>query len=192
MWLTTEKTMNKADASGNLTYETEKGFLGFSRAKVARDANGKKIGSRSARATMKNAINDKNTVSVKQGDETGVPEGEPNTIQMNSEEIGDYMRNTSRDLNKTTSGFALTFLHELSHTLIGGNFEDPGMKVRFEPGDVEEKINKIRKQLGPSYGQRLSYFFEGTNSGNRYVPFSQEALRELKKGNDPTSSYIKW
>ncbi len=44
------------NVNGNLNYATEKGFLGIKKAKVARNSDGKKIGSRLARKALKRAI----------------------------------------------------------------------------------------------------------------------------------------
>ncbi|MBK8506124.1 MAG: hypothetical protein IPL46_30360 [Saprospiraceae bacterium] len=109
-----------ADASGNVTYGTEKGFLGSKKAKIARDADGKKLGSRSARKALISAIKSDGTINIL--DNTGggnfVYTGS-NDIHFDLTEINMIQGMLSPDVNSSTFGPGLVALHELSHTQIG-------------------------------------------------------------------------
>ena len=183
-----------ADANGNLSYATEKGFLGIKKTKVARDSDGKKIGSRSARKALKSAIKDDATVNVL--DNTGggnfVPTLGANEINFDLSEINSLMSKSSSGLDATTVGPALVFLHELGHTGVGGSRDDPSRADRPNiPGPNVRKVNRMRKQLGKNFGIRAIY---GTrqNGSNHYMPFSKKGLRQLKKGSVPSSLYLKF
>ena len=74
----------------------------------------------------------------------------------------------------------MTFLHELHHTTIGGNYQDT--TENFGTGDVVDRMNKIRNELnkqGFNYGERLNYKAIPSGDGN-IIPFNNSALTSLK------------
>ncbi len=95
-----------------------------------------------------------------------------------------------------TWGIGMTFFHELGHTYYGGLKTDPQRPInnqfyqaneRIRSGENETLMNRIRRQLGGSWGRRLSYYDVGPNG---FMPFSKEALKRLKNGLSPTGQYI--
>jgi RHS repeat-associated protein len=181
------------NANDNLEYETEKGFLGFKRAKVKRDANGKKIGSSLARRKLRKAIKNKETITVKNNTGGGnyVPSLGANEINFDMAEINTLMGAASSDLNSSTVGAALVFIHEIGHTGVGGSRDDPDQNPDNVPGRNVRVINRMRRQLGENYGIRATY---GTTvvRGNHYMPFSSQTKKQLKKGVVPTIQYLKF
>ena len=181
------------DENGNLSYTTEKGFLGIKKAKVARDSNGKKIGSRSARKALKSAIKDKETINVFDSDGSGnrVTPG-TNNLYFDIGQINDLMDKASSDLDPTTMGPALIFLHEAGHTLVGGSRSDGRKSKRdVRPGPNPKRINRMRRQLGISFGIRAAY--DPTSVGtDSYMPFSKKTLKRIKKGKVPNEKYLKF
>ena len=100
------------------------------------------------------------------------------------------IKNTlSLDLNPETMGQGMIFMHELDHTIVGKSLSDINSNIL--PGDVVRRVNQIRRQLGPSYGQRAAY--DPTVIGDfNYVPFSSQSLEMLKSGVAPTIQYMKF
>lgn len=79
-----------------------------------------------------------------------------------------------------TLGFGMTFLHELHHTTIGGDYHDS--TELFGTGPVVDNMNIIRNELnkqGFNYGERLNYKAIHTKEGN-IIPFNESALTSLK------------
>lgn len=195
-------TLN-VDDDGNVTVATEKNKRGKEKAIVRRDANGKKIGSSSARKNLRNAINHDDTVTVNDN-----PYGKSrvtldangnytNEIGLDSFEINSYT--PSAGLNPLTNDIGMVFFHELGHTPVGGGHHDPvgaGTDGNFSAGPNVRRVNKIRRQLGPSYGQRMIYNDIGINhsptnkSGDVYSPYSQQSLNQLRNGQTPTSLFL--
>ncbi|MBN8687575.1 MAG: hypothetical protein J0M10_11160 [Chitinophagales bacterium] len=180
------------DADGNVTYaKSDDG-----KAVVGNDANGKKAGSKTARKELMKVINSKkHTVNVKYTtggtmvDNNG--KKSTNDILFNPQEILSTMsgKNVSGDLNRTTFGFALSFFHELGHTLYkGGNLNDgtgPG-----DPGR-ERLPNKIRRELGVNdYGQNILHDPLNGPDGRKYFPFSMESYNRLISNQLPLDKYI--
>ncbi|MEM8940361.1 MAG: RHS repeat-associated core domain-containing protein [Bacteroidota bacterium] len=183
-----------ADANGNVTFATEKGFLGIKKAKVARDADGKKIGSRLARKALKDAIKDDATVNIVDNSGGGnfVPSLGANEINFDISEVNTLMGKASSDLDPTTVGPALVFLHELGHTGVGGSRDDPSRADSpMKAGPNPRKINRMRRQLGKSFGIRAAYGVTRVGR-NVYMPFSKKALRRLKKGKAPRGKFLKF
>jgi hypothetical protein len=191
-------TLTVDPKSGQMTYATTTNKRGKTAAAVATDANGKKVGSRTARKMITKAIDNKNTVNVYATNKMGSMGGGLQ-ININSTQINQLISGTSSDLESKTMGFGMTFLHELGHTDLGGSEVDPqtfttpsGTKaVNFgELGTNVPKMNRIRSQLGSSYGQRTSYGSMPIG-GNTYLPFSTGAKSDLERGIVPANSYIK-
>ena len=191
-------TLTVDPISGQMTYATTTNKRGETAAVVATDANGKKVGSRTARKMITKAIDNKNTVNVYATNKMGSVGGGLQ-ININSTQINQLVSGTSSDLDSKTMGFGMTFLHELGHTDLGGSEVDPqtfttpgGTKAVIfgELGTNVPKMNRIRSQLGSSYGQRTSYGSMPIG-GNTYLPFSTEAKSDLERGIVPANSYIK-
>ncbi len=90
--------------------------------------------------------------------------------------------NGATGVNNKTMGFGMTFLHELDHTALGsGNDDSKGLG---KTGDVVDRMNIIRSQMGESWGQRLSYSALKQN-GRSYIPMSPMSLSEIKDGRAP-------
>jgi RHS repeat-associated protein len=184
------------DENGNVTYATDK----KGRAVVSRDENGNKIGSRAARKSLTKIIDSETTISVGGTDgltRTDMDGADPNLILFNPEQMQSAMdvTNMSSDLNPTTFGYALTFFHEVGHTAYGGAGQDPPFVAGQNPyetaGRQEILPNRIRRQLGSEYGQRVTYTSYYIPSAQKnYFPWSQKTLRQLKAGNVPTQKYI--
>ena len=160
-----------------------------------RDADGKKVkGSKLARKTLKKLIKSSTTVSVidNQGGGTKVVNHQ-NKIRYDQRQQDFLQIYLSQDLHKEAFGPGITFFHELGHTAYGGGLADPGgEEAKITSGEIEIIPNKIRRQLGPSYGQRKAYDHTIINTEfgpSKYLPFSEQALRQIKAGKIPTSSY---
>ncbi|MCB9300741.1 MAG: RHS repeat-associated core domain-containing protein [Lewinellaceae bacterium] len=160
-----------------------------------RDADGKKVkGSRLARKSLKKLINSSTTISVvdNQGGGTKVVNHE-NKIRYDQGQQDFLQIYLSQDLHKEAFGPGITFFHELGHTAYGGGLADPGgEEAKITSGEIEIIPNKIRRQLGPSYGQRKAYDHTIINTEfgpSKYLPFSKQALRQIQEGKPPTSSY---
>lgn len=92
----------------------------------------------------------------------------------------------------------MVFLHELGHTPVGGGHHDPigdGTNGFMVAGSNENRINRIRRELGPSYGQRMIYndFRINMSRANvkdqRFRAYSETSLNQLRKGQTPTIMY---
>ena len=181
------------DDDGNVTYEMKDG-----KAVVSKDENGKDVGSKSARKALMKLIKSKQTVTVDGTSgltKTDMDGADPNLILINPAQTYSEMRNTSPDLNSTTNGFALTFFHELGHTKYGGRGQDPpfveGQNGYLQAGRQERLPNRIRREMGNSYGQRMTYFpYYVKSEGNSYYPWTATSLEQLKNNQTPTSGFI--
>ena len=189
-----------ADANGNVSYaKNSKGKA------VVTKVNGKKSGSRAARKALTKLIDSETTVSVA-GSNTlstrvDMDGPDPNLIIFNPGQTQDAINNTSGDLNSTTNGWALTFFHEIGHTEYGGTGYDPSTGPANGPAKQQDPFttagrqeilpNRIRRQLGRDYGQRVIYnSIPVSSAGQNYFPWSQKSLRQLKAGIVPTQKFI--
>ncbi len=161
------------------------------------DSEGNCIGSPTARDMVIDAIEHSESVSVFSLDNKS-SSGGGHQININGNQVEGFINGSSVDINSSTMGYAMTFLHELSHTDIGGNLQDPysvvdGSRVYIEgiPGQVEDKMNQIRQELGRDYGQRMSYTAFPMNDVN-IVPFSFSALFSLDNSVFPSRSFIRY
>jgi hypothetical protein len=67
------------------------------------------------------------------------------------------------------------------HTLVNPKgIQTDGNQTFGTPGPIEDQMNAIRRELGPDYGQRLSYVGL-PDAGKAYPPFNQMALSNLSK-----------
>ena len=94
-------------------------------------------------------------------------------------------------LDQSTLGWGLVFFHESRHSKFGGSGVDD--KNNWGTGLVVDFMNKIRQELGSSYGVRENYVGIPIEQ-EAYIPFDKSSLNSLKSGNKPDSNskYIKY
>ncbi|NCP58749.1 MAG: hypothetical protein GW839_00400 [Flavobacteriales bacterium] len=172
------KLVYKKDADGN--------------AIISKDADGNDIGSSEARGLVTGALNNSKIVNLEFGE---IKEGSgvsfetddgQQYIALDPTKIQGMIDGSSKGLNNTTFGFAMTLMHEIDHTDIGLSKTGHGAEsTTFGlTGTVVDRMNKIRRQLGSSYGQRMSY--ASLNSyGSNYIPFSSSSLSILRSNPTP-------
>jgi len=181
----------------SLNIDAKTGHLDFDRSKgskplIRRDENGRKIGSRTARKMLIKAIKDKRVLVVKdnQPNGSGTRAG---SLEMDYDvtDAQVFMAGASSELNPTTMGYAMVFIHEIDHTALGRGGSDPRRRSEYDyrKGPVVRKMNRVRKQLGEEYGSRESYDFirdEKNERAPQHIPFSKQVkrtlLRNLKGG----------
>jgi RHS repeat-associated protein len=178
------------DDEGNVSYASQDG-----KASVAKDKDGKKVGSRAARKALIKLIDADAKVTVKDypngGTRVDMDGPDPNVILFDSKQIDGFIAGTSKDLNPTTYGYALNFFHELGHTAYAGAKLDPMKSPHTLSGPVEALPNRIRRQLGGEYGQRVVYAQVLIQSENKtYMAFSQQTLQRLQNQQSPKEKYI--
>lgn len=176
------------EITGLILTVNENGFLNYKK------PEGKLKGSKTARKMLMKAIDSKNVVNVKDGpfnhvDMDSKDKKIQNEIQISFKEICDTRY--SSDLNPKTFGHAFTFLHELGHTRVGGRMLDEDRDGNISSNVIN--MNKIRKEMGEDYGQRVDYgpFNVKTDWEYMYIPFSNSALEKLEKSELPESKYVK-
>lgn len=161
------KTDSKGNAKTNNSYETSK----------------------TAKTDLMAAIDDQNqTISVKSGNNGSLTVSGTNNVELDRGEILAGMDNSGNVLDNTTMGFGLTFMHELYHTNLGGGLSDPVKANRAtQTGDVVDRVNVIRSELGYFYGQRTAYgvgskvpFNLGTvNTYNPYKTYKKNLINRI-------------
>lgn len=83
-------------------------------------------------------------------------------------------------------------MHEVCHSNVGGSLSDPTGPIVFgQTGDVVDRMNIIRSQLGSDYGQRTSYAALPLGQ-YAYIPFSQVTRTMLSHGLIPSTSFIRY
>jgi hypothetical protein len=110
-------------------------------------------------------------------------------FHLTPEQIDQFVRGTSKDLDNRTFGWGMVFLHELGHRFLG--LSDPSEEKRStKPGENVELMNKIRREMGKNWGERQVYGSYVVN-GNVYMAFTPEALEELRNGRVPGKGVVK-
>jgi RHS repeat-associated protein len=170
--------------SGMLVYATDENGNPI----IATDEKGNPGGSAEARNLIINAINATDVVETFLTP-TKTSKGAGLQLALNPKQIESFIKGVSSGLNPKTLGFGMVFMHELLHTKVSGALKDPGPTFGLT-GSVVDRMNIIRSQLGPDYGQRLSYAAYPLR-GSNYLPFDQAALNRLKKNSLPSTLYIK-
>ncbi|MEL7123945.1 MAG: RHS repeat-associated core domain-containing protein, partial [Bacteroidota bacterium] len=180
------------DDKGNVTINQAAG--------VKKDANGKDIGSKTARKMLIKAISSESMVTIEDNpggksrvwlDDDG---NYTNEIKLDVLEINSSK--PSKNLNPLTNGIGMIFFHELGHTPVGGGRHDPvgiGTDGDYDPGPNVRRINKIRKELGPSFGKRMVYNFKALVDEKKqrvllYDAYSKTALKALRQGKAPNKN----
>ena len=169
---------------GQVTYKTDKNGNAV--------LNGKK-NSATARDILTGIINNSETLSVFTTTGRG-SRGEVGgkNLGIDPTQISSFISGTSSDLNETTMGYGMTFLHEALHTKFGGSNSDD-KRALGKTGANVDIVNTIRSELGEKYGQRTSYGGVRLRpSGSPIVPFSRSSLNSLRSGRMPTNSFIKF
>ncbi|MBK8518112.1 MAG: hypothetical protein IPL55_18055 [Saprospiraceae bacterium] len=147
------------------------------------DENGKPIsngGSEEARNLITSAISNLTVLKVGYNKSKSYSAG--SGIVLSDNQIQGFINGTSSDLDKRTLGYGMVFLHEIDHSTVGSGNVDS--KTLGTTGDVVDRMNKIRAQMGFSWGQRLSYpsYQLSPFSKESYLPFSRTALNSLNTG----------
>ncbi len=159
-----------------LEYAMENG-----KAVIAKDDNGKKLGSASARRLLTNAIDHKEKVSVVAGTKSEVPPG-TNEIRLSDSQINDFI-NGAVGVDNRTMGFGMSLLHELHHTKVGGGLSDnPNSAYRLNPGAVVTEMNAVRAELneqGWNMGQRMTYTMLPRGGIAGVIPFNLSSWYNL-------------
>ena len=140
---------------------------------------GKEIdaGSKTARNFLIKMIDNKTEIEVSYHAKRTVTSG--TQIGLSFEQISNMVK-SAVGVDGNTLGFGMTFLHELHHTTIGGDYHDS--TELFGTGPVVDNMNIIRNELnkqGFNYGERLNYKAIHTKEGN-IIPFNESALTSLK------------
>ena len=132
---------------------------------------GKEIdaGSKTARNFLIKMIDNKTEIEVSYHAKRTVTSG--TQIGLSFEQISNMVKGAV-GVDGNTLGFGMTFLHELHHTTIGGDYHDS--TELFGTGPVVDNMNIIRNELnkqGFNYGERLNYKAIHTKEGN-IIPFN--------------------
>ena len=94
-------------------------------------------------------------------------------------------------MDPKTMGWGMVFFHECWHPIFGGSGID--VTGGFGTGDPVDFVNKIRSELGGSFGQRLNYEPIQIEM-KRFIPFDVPSFENLKRGFRPPtdSKYIEY
>lgn len=177
-------TLSISTATGQITYVKKTNGNPVVSTKTDTNGNIVEVGSATARNALIKAISKPDFVNVAinaSSNVSGVPRGS-NDIWLSPNQINGFITGTT-NLDNSTLGWGMTFMHELHHTQVGGGLLDtPG-----NPGPVVTQMNIIRSELntqGGNYGQRLDY---GATSVGRYnyIPFNILAQYQLNLGFAP-------
>lgn len=142
--------------------------------------------SKTARDEILNLIKSDGTVYIDFStiSSQGIQVSDPcvSAIMINPADIDKFVSGTSQDLNKMTFGLGMTALHELGHTFLHDNFSH-SLATLNSFGVIDEtdvRTNKIRSELGASWGQRTSYTSLQVGN-NEYLPMSKASLHTLNE-----------
>ncbi|MBS1912964.1 MAG: hypothetical protein JST22_13340 [Bacteroidetes bacterium] len=107
--------------------------------------------------------------------------GDDQTVYLSPKQINTFIAG-AHNVDPTTMGWGISFIHETLHSSVeptmGGLNDD--LSKFGAIGGVENFVNRMRAELGPQYGQRLSYIpLVDPNNRAAYVPFNQSALMQL-------------
>jgi RHS repeat-associated protein len=141
--------------------------------------------SRSARQEVLNLITSAGTVYIDFGSisSQGLEEsdGQTGAVVINPGDIDAQVSGTSSDLNKMTFGLGMTVLHELGHTYLHNDFShsDATLSSFGTIDETDIRVNRMRRELGANWGQRLSYTSVPFLGGN-YIPMTNASLRTIR------------
>ncbi|HRK06112.1 MAG TPA: RHS repeat-associated core domain-containing protein, partial [Chlorobiota bacterium] len=151
-------------------------------------------GSQTARELLTTAIESTETVYLSLGNikkaSQGGEFGGHSVVGINPFQVRDVINGARGGLDSRTMGFGMTFLHELSHTRLGGSLTDATSPGNPE-GDVEKRMNVVRTELGASWGQRQTYV--AVQDGNYYeIPFSKAGMLLNEAGKPPIGPSVRF
>jgi hypothetical protein len=162
---------------------------------IATNQSGNQIGSATARSVLMGAINNTLTASVSIQAGSGSESVSNFNFNIDPSQINAMIAGTNSSLNPATMGFGMGFMHELSHTFVGGSLGDATIfgnsRVFGVPGPNEDRMNIIRSELGADYGQRMSYSHR-TIGGVNYLPFGPISCNQLKNGIPANAYTVRW
>jgi len=153
------------------------------------DASGNvvQMGSETARNQLIKIIDAPETINtgINRNPTSAGSKGGGNQIWLDPNQINAFISGTF-GVDNTTLGWAMTYLHETYHTIIGGGLKDNNfLFINHNPlGEVVPQMNIIRAELnaqGGNYGQRMSYVAYPIY-GNTYMPFCQPSLQSVTNG----------
>ncbi|MBX7215662.1 MAG: hypothetical protein K1X90_01750 [Candidatus Kapabacteria bacterium] len=147
-------------------------------------------GSETARNLLMSLIdkNEKISVAIGRGEGSRAGIFGTNLVILDPEQIGRFERG-SVGIDKRTMSYAMIFFHEVLHLKAAGNHKDIHGFGNIGYPDIVG--NKIRSELGPSWGQRLSYDFHPNDVTNTlFLPFTLQAKLAMENNQIPTTGYI--
>ena len=182
-----------------LTYREKVFRVGFSFNKEKEDRKWTKLsstayrrgkgGSPTLRKILVSAIKSKRTVNVTLENLGHGPHSDAKmNVTLDAQVIEKEMKGV-RNMDQRTWGWGFAFLHEFFHTTPGGRLTDgPKEEQGTMPGATEQLLNKIRRELGQEFGERLFYYLEGAS----HIPFDKESYKAIMEGRvpDPKSKYL--
>ncbi len=168
--------MGELGGQTGLEFFEADGFLEYHKdeegnALISTDEDGNEIGSSIARQAVSRAIDNQDKTASFSLVTEGGNQGIGLDFQVDVTQTQSFIDGTSDDLNKSTMGFGLMFIHELLHTEIGLNRLHGLEAQQFgRTGTIVNAMNAIRGQLGDDYGQRTSYLAL-SYGGKSHLPF---------------------
>ncbi|MGI6339283.1 MAG: RHS repeat-associated core domain-containing protein [Bacteroidales bacterium] len=182
-------------ATGQLTYQTDQNGNAVVATTTDQNGNTVNVGSQEARDLMTNAIGNTTTAYARiTTGRSSAPVG-GTLINLNENQINSFISG-ARNVDSRTLGWGMTFMHETSHSVVGGSLSDH-LPQGSTTGQVVDRMNIVRSQLnqqGGNYGQRVVY--QGTTFSPTgtpaYLPFDNNANSNLQRGLVPatTSQYV--
>ncbi|MEP7219806.1 MAG: RHS repeat-associated core domain-containing protein, partial [Bacteroidota bacterium] len=139
-------------------------------------------GSQTARDLLSQIINDKcERITLSLNNDFGT-QTFGHAITFNSFEM-DWLEQGACDVEPLTMGWGMTFFHEWFHSYDGGLYKHLSLYDPEAPLDITDQVpNTIRRELGPTWGQRLTYAFYFLGSGWFYLPFTGAAQNAFRQG----------
>ena len=158
---------------------------------VSTDKDGNQIGSGEARNRLKSSISTKRQAfaTITSGS-TSVPGTGSPLIRLNPTQIDQFVQGASPSVDSRTMGYGMTFMHEILHSNVGMVKSDGTItqkRTYGHTGPVVDTMNRIRLDLGHTFGQRLSYPSMPMKNGY-YVPFDIGSFNDIERGILPAGS----
>ena len=178
-------------SSGQLTYQTDKNGKPVVATTTDNKGNTVQVGSQEARDLMTDAIGNVTTAYARiTSARSNAPVG-GGLINLNENQINDFILG-AKNVDSRTMGWGMAFIHETSHSIVGGSLSDH-LPVGSATGQVVDRLNIVRSQLnkqGGNYGQRIVY--QGTSFSKTYkpayLPFDNGSNSSLQRGFVPAAS----
>jgi RHS repeat-associated protein len=174
---TVGKILDDHQAETGLSLSLNNGILSYAKNEDGTAIVSENGGSETARNHLISLIDGEQMVHVFVGGSKSF--GQDDYIVLNPKQIEKFIQGTV-GLDNRTLGWGMTFFHESFHTDLGGGLKDYPNYDGY-PGPVEEKMNVIRQELGPNWGQRMTYNAPPM-FGQYCIPFNKDAYNLLQKG----------